>query len=100
MGERFVRFRISTALLLVALVGFPFAALWFRVPNPFTAETPLWVLHNWLFFDLSPILLVLAFVASLITAIVIAIRRRWRSIPQCILEMIVCLTCIIFIPAY
>jgi hypothetical protein len=91
------RFRISTALIAIALAGFPFATLWLHMPNPFPEGSVLGNAYSWLFFDLSPSLFGIGFLASLLTAIVVAIQHKWRSIPQCIIEMAICIT---FIPAY
>ncbi len=94
------RVRISTALLIVALLLLPFAALW--VHPPYFPSQPEY-LHNtfgWLYFDASLLLFVCSFVAALISAVVLGIRRQWRSVIQCFIEMVVCFVGLIFIPAY
>lgn len=100
MAVHLFRFRISTALIAVALIGFPFAVLWIQVPNPFQADSTLSHFHSWLFFDLSPSLFGIGFIASLVTAIVLVVKRQWQSIPQCLIEMVVCVICVTLIPAY
>jgi hypothetical protein len=70
------------------------------VPHPFqlggNAE---WVLH-WLIYDFSTLLISAAFVAALITFVVLAAKRRWRSLPQHVLEMVIAFVAFVFLPAY
>lgn len=94
------RFRISTALIALALIGFPFAAFWVVGPNPFHEGTTAWRAFSWLLLDLPPLLFALGFVIALINAVTDAFRRRWQSIPQCVAEMLVCLICFMVIPVY
>lgn len=100
MTDTVFRFRLSTALMAVALLGFPFAAFWVGAPNPFTEGTTAWRAFSWLFLDLSPLLFVLAFLVAFSSAIIDAFKRRWLSIPQGIAEMIVCFTCFMTIPVF
>jgi hypothetical protein len=100
MATQHFRVRISTAILLVGLLGFPFAALWLPAPQVFRAGTKADLFLRWFFYDGSAALLGIAFIAALVTTIVLAIRKRWRSIPQHVLEMAVSLACSFFLPTY
>ena len=93
------RLRISTALLLVSLVGFPFAAQWVPVPQ-IPAEPAL--LHktlHWLLFAFPVMMLMVAFVVAFITAVILTFRRMWFGIVQCVIEMGVCIGFAILFPA-
>ncbi|MGR8932906.1 MAG: hypothetical protein ACU837_00780 [Gammaproteobacteria bacterium] len=94
----YFRIRISTALLLIALSLLPFAAFWIPAPN--IPEAPLY-LHNFLayfFYYLSPHLLLIALLAAFITAVVLALQRKWMSIIQCIMEVLLCFVTAGFFP--
>lgn len=100
MTDIVFRLRPSTALMAVALLGFPFAAFWIGAPNPFQEGTTAWRAFSWLFLDLSPLLFVLVFLMAFVTMLFDAFKRRWLRIPQGMAEMIVCFTCFMVIPVF
>ncbi|MDD1605592.1 MAG: hypothetical protein LUO95_05480 [Methylococcaceae bacterium] len=95
------RVRISTALLLIALLLLPFAALW--IAPPYFPSQPV-LLHNtfgWLYFGASPNLFAASFLVAFISAVALSFRRQWRAVVQCLTEMGVCFICVLFfIPTY
>jgi hypothetical protein len=58
-----------------------------------------WLL-SWVLYDFSGLLIVVAFLVAFITLIVLAARKRWRSLPQHVLEMVIALVCFVSLPAY
>lgn len=100
MTESVFRIRISTVLILLAIAGFPFAALWLKVPNPFAEGTTPWRTVSFVFMDLPLILFMLAFVVAFITGLVDAVRRKWSRIPQAILEIAACIAGVLLIPVF
>ena len=91
---------MSTAFLGLGLLGFPFADLSLPAPRVFPAGSQSEFVLNWIFYDLPVLLLGIVFVVAFITIIVLILRRRWRSIPQHILEMVISFVCAIFLPVY
>ncbi|CAN5432261.1 hypothetical protein BH11PSE11_BH11PSE11_22520 [soil metagenome] len=94
------RLRISTAILLVALLGFPFGVFGLPVPHVFVDGSKAAELLNWYLYDFSSVLLVAAFFAAFVTAVALAVQRRWSSILQPGLEMVISIVCFFFLPAY
>jgi hypothetical protein len=94
------RVRVSTALLFLALLGLPTAAHWIPAPRLFAAGSIGGIVFGWVFYDLPVLLALAAFVAALVIIVVVAIQERWRSIPQHVVEMIVCVACVLLTPAY
>ena len=95
-----VRVRISSVILGVGLLGYPWAIYLFPVPHLFRDGSTAEFVLNWLLYDFSALLIVVGFMVSCITVVVLAVGKKWRSIPQHILEVVVCLVCILFLPAY
>lgn len=89
----YFRVRISTALLLIAFILFPFALLRIQIPN-IPKESFLYACLVQFSFDL----LLISFLASFITAVVLAFQRKWWGVVQCIGEMLLCLSTTLFIP--
>ena len=92
------RVRISTALVLVAVVLFLVPATW----TSYIPSQP-GLLHNafsWLYFDASSSLFLFAFLIALCSAPVMAYRRNWRGTLQYIFEIAVCIVGVYFTPAY
>jgi hypothetical protein len=95
-----VRVRISTALLACGLLGYPWAVYWLPVPHPFLPGSNAEWLLNWVLYNFSGLLIAVAFLAASITFIVFAARKRWRSLPQHVLEMVIAFVCFVSLPAY
>ncbi len=95
-----VHIRISTALLIVALLLLPFAAMW--VPAPYLPPQPLYLRNilGWLYFEASPQLLIIAFLAAFISLVVLTFKQQSRGFAQYVVEMVVCVLSFIFIPLH
>ena len=100
MGSGIVHVRISTAILLLALLGFPYAALWIPAPHIFPGGGKGEEIVNWIFYDFTGGLFGVALVAAVITIVVLAVEKKWRSVPQHILEIVICLMAAVYLPAY
>ncbi|MET3384276.1 hypothetical protein [Variovorax paradoxus] len=98
-SHRLLRFNVSTAFLLIALVELPVAAWWVKVPLSLEGGPASWLLP-WLLYDFIPSFFIVAFVAAGITGIVAAVQRRWRRIPQLCAEMVICVLAVFNLPAY
>src|SRR5438552_9177424 len=90
-SPRGASFRISTALLLVALVAFPWSAYWLPYPRVFDKDSIARAAFDWFVYDFSGIFFVVAFVAAFIDVVFFLVRRRWRHIPQSVFEMVIAL---------
>jgi hypothetical protein len=95
-----VRLRISTVVLVCGLLGYPWAIYWLPVPHLFRPGGNAEFVLNWLIYDFSALLIAVAFVAAAITFFWLAIEKRWRSLPQHVLEMVVAFVAFIALPAY
>jgi len=94
------RFRVSTALLALALLCVGVA----RVALPASPVLPLrtpagFVLDEFLYYR-PPLLFLLALIAASASLIGLAARRRWRSVPQQAAEVALCLVCLLVVPVY
>jgi hypothetical protein len=94
------RFGISTTFLAVALVDFPFAVLAIGPPQLFARGSQAEFVLEWLVYHFLPSFFVVAFIAAVITLAALAVRRRWRSMPQHFAELLVSFVCAFSLPAY
>jgi hypothetical protein len=94
------RVRISTAILIVALACFPYASLWVPPPHLFPQGSKAGETLSWFLYDFSGALFGVALLAALATSIVLAVKKSWRGIPQLIIEMLVCIVCVVSLPVY
>ena len=85
---------------MLGILGFPFAELWLPAPRVFPEGSQGEFVLSWFFYDLPMLLFVIAFVVAFATIGFFAVKRRWLSIPQHILEMVASFACAIFLPIY
>jgi len=99
MLKNLIAFRISTALLLIAILLFPFASLLVPAPDFVAKEGSLHKFFGWIFYQLSPMLLVCSLIASLCFIILSLLKARRKLIFQHAIEFLISLFLLINIPA-
>ena len=100
MWQKF-RFRVSTALIVIALLLSPFALFNVRpIWLPESPSTPLYNTVVWIHLDLPVLLFVIAFFIALGTAVVLGVRRRWFGCCQCLAEAGICFAGFVYAPVY
>ncbi|MDR3416330.1 MAG: hypothetical protein P4L83_09100 [Nevskia sp.] len=92
-----LRLRVSTALLMVALMALPFATLWVGLPGYFPERTFLHGLFGWLYFEMPLQLMALSFVLAFFTGLDLSFRRLWAGAVQCVGEMGAAFSCLLFL---
>jgi hypothetical protein len=95
-----IRLRISSALIIIAIIFVPFSHFGIR---PIWFPSKFGLLHNlfsWLYYDLPPILFFIAFILALVFGLVLAYHRKWKGALQCLFEVGVCFAGVLFAPAY
>jgi hypothetical protein len=85
--------------LLIAMFELPVAAYWIELPNWFRSSTQSWF-WSWVFYDFIPSFFGVALIIAALTIIALAVRRNWKSIPQCCIEIALCIFAAVLLPAY
>ncbi|MDE3010244.1 MAG: hypothetical protein KGI67_05090 [Pseudomonadota bacterium] len=96
-GQRF-RVRVSSALLALALAGTPTASDWLRLPP--VPELPwYWTgVARWALYGMALELFTVAAPIALVMAAMCAYRRQWYGLLQSLLEVTVCVACLLLLP--
>ena len=97
-----VRFRISTAFILLGALFFPFVIdlIPYKYSNPFGYDSSISYYWDWFIFHFSPIFFVVAFIFAIYFIAHFLLRKQWRNVMQHILEAITCICFVISMPAY
>ncbi len=92
--------RVSTALVLIAILLSPFAI--FGVEPPWYPEGFGFAYNffGWMYYELPVMLLAVAILIALLTSGVLAYRRNWKGTMQCLFEVGVCILGALLAPAY
>ncbi len=94
------KLRISTALVCVGLVFWPWAT--YLLPRPAFLEAGGYgaSFFNFTAYHFSGSLFFFGFVMAFASLVWFAYRRQWRAAAQSFCEMVVCIGAAIFLPAY